>query len=518
MDEKARVALIILDGWGIGSPWGGNAIVSANTLNFDFYWRRYAKTTLSASGQAVGLPSGASGNSETGHLNIGAGRIVPQDLPYINDQIKSGEFFKNPKILAAFDQTKKNKSHLHLMGLVGPGKVHSDINHLFALLKMAKDNGITDVCLDLFTDGRDSDPSLALSISDLVSTRIKQIGVGRITSLCGRYYAMDRDHNWGRTSRAYNALTKGEADLSPSCREAISKSYLQDISDEFILPHLIVPKGEEKTLILDNDVVIFFNFRPDRARQISQAFGQKPISEMPDRKIVGNLYFLTFVVREPNPTGIQVFEPQPIPNCLTEVISKNNLKQFHIAETEKYAHVTYFFDGGHEQPFPNEIQCLVPSLKIATYDLAPSMSAGKITEDLIAVSGENYDLIVANYANTDMVGHSGNYFATVQAIEFIDACLGKVVNSLLKYNYIVIITGDHGNADQMINSRTNQPDTEHTSNPVPFLLVTKNIYLAKIKLKSNGSLSNIAPTILDIMNIEKPKEMTAESLIWRANV
>lgn len=517
MNEKARVALIILDGWGIGLPWGGNAIVLAKTPNMDLWWRIYAKTKLTAFGQTVGLPAPVSGNSETGHLNIGAGRIVPQDLPYINRLIASGEFFKNPKILAAFEHVKKNNSCLHLMGLVGFGQVHSDLNHLYALLKMTKDSGLSKVYLDLFTDGRDSDPSSALSVLENISNRIQQIGVGKIISLCGRYFALDRDHNWGRTSRAYNALTKGEANVSTSYREIISQAYIRDITDEFIKPHLIVEKGEQKVLISDNDAVIFFNFRPDRARQISAAFSQQSIPELPDRKIINNLYFVTFVVREPNPVGIKAFEPQPIPNCLAEVISQNKIRQFHIAETEKYAHVTYFFDGGREQPFPGEVQFLVPSLKVSTYDLAPPMSAGKITDKVISIVSEDYGLLVINYANADMVGHTGNYYATVQAIEFIDLCLGRAVNTLLKYNYIVIITGDHGNADEMIDPKTRQPNTEHTNNPVPFLIISKNIYIAKTKLKKNGSLPNIAPTILDIMGITKPKEMAAESLIWRGN-
>lgn len=513
MNEKARVALIILDGWGIGPPWGGNAIVVAKTPNMDLWWRSYARTTLTACGRAVGLPAPASGNSETGHLNIGAGRIVPQDLPFINQLIESAEFFKNQKILAAFEHVKKNNSHLHLLGLASFSQIHSDLGHLFALLKIAKDYGLSEVYLDLFTDGRDSDPSSALSVLENISNKIRQIGIGKINSLCGRYYAMDRDHNWGRTSRAYNALTKGEADISPSYRDAISKSYLREITDEYIKPHLILEKGEEKVLVSDNDAVIFFNFRPDRARQISAAFSHQPITELRDRKIINNLYFVTFVVREPSPVGVKAFQPQPIPNCLSEVISRNKIKQFHVAETEKYAHVTYFFDGGREQPFPAEDQFLVPSLKVVSYDLSPEMSAGKITDKIISVLPEDYGLIVVNYANADMVGHSGNFYATVQAIEFIDLCLGRAVNALLKYNYTIIIAGDHGNADEMINPKTSQPNTEHTNNPVPFLIVSKSIILAKTKLKINGSLPNIAPTILDIMGIEKPKEMIAEDLL-----
>ncbi|OIN89046.1 2,3-bisphosphoglycerate-independent phosphoglycerate mutase [Candidatus Berkelbacteria bacterium CG_4_9_14_0_2_um_filter_42_30] len=513
MREKARVALIVLDGWGLGPPWGGNAITAAKTSNMDYFWRNYCRTTLVACGEAVGLPSGTSGNSETGHLNIGAGRIVPQDLPYINTLIKDGQFFKNPRILAAFEQVKKNNSRLHLMGLVGFGRVHSDMSHLFALLKMARDNDLQQVYLDLFTDGRDSDPSSALSVLELITNRIQEIGIGRITTICGRYFAMDRDRNWGRTSRAYNALTKGEAEVSPSIRDVISRAYLRNITDEYIKPHLIVGAGQEKVLVGDNDAVIFFNFRPDRARQITRAFTTVRMPELPDRKILSNLYFLTFVNREPNPLGTPAFEPHIIKNTLAEVVSHAGLRQFHIAETEKYAHVTYFINGGCEEPFPGELQYMVPSPKVPTYDFTPAMSAAKITAKIVSVVWENFDLIIGNYANADMVGHVGNFYAAVQAIEFVDLCLGKITNALLKNNYVVFITADHGNAEEMLNPRTNQPQTEHTSNPVPLVIVSKDISVARLKLKPGGALSNIAPTILEIMGLEKPPEMTAISLI-----
>ncbi len=517
MKEKARVALVILDGWGIGPPWGGNAITSAKTRNMDMWWRTYPKTELLASGEAVGLPSIAGGNSETGHLNIGAGRLVPQDLPYINQLIKSGEFYKNPRILAAFNHVKKNKAHLHLMGLIGLGHVHSDLSHLFALMKMAKDNGILQVYLDLFTDGRDSDPNSALNVFETINNKIKEIGIGKIATICGRYFAMDRDRNWGRTSRAYNALTKGEAENSSSYRSVISKAYLRSISDEYLEPHLIV-EDNKKIIVNDSDAVIFFNFRPDRARQISAAFTSSPIAELPDRKIIKNLYFLTFVVREPNPVGIQAFPSQAINKPLAEVISDVGLKQFHIAETEKYAHVTYFINGGREQPFPGERQLMIPSPKIPSYDLVPAMSSLELTKKIISIVFENFDLLVINYANADMVGHSGNYNATMQSIECIDECLGRLVAALLQNNYAIVVTADHGNAEEMLNPKTNKPQTEHTKNLVPFIIISKNMSIAKLKLRPAGSLSNIAPTILDIMGIEKPAEMTAQSLIWKATV
>ncbi|MCX6812731.1 MAG: 2,3-bisphosphoglycerate-independent phosphoglycerate mutase [Candidatus Berkelbacteria bacterium] len=512
-ETRQKVALIILDGWGIGPVWGGNAISSAKKPNFDFWWRTFPKTELLASGEAVGLPAGTGGNSETGHLNIGAGRVVPQDLPYINRQIENGEFFKNEKILAAFEHVKKNNSRLHIIGLAGNGIVHSCLNHLYKLLQMAKQNGIARVCLDLFTDGRDSDPTSALSIFEKITAETKRIGIGQINSICGRFFAMDRDKNWGRTSRAYNSLTKGEAEVSKTVREAISRCYLKNINDEFIEPQTIIPEGGEKVTIDDNDAVIFFNFRPDRAKQISQAFVGGPIKQMPDRKILKNLYFLTFVTRDPNPLGIQAFEPVIIKNSLAEVLSQNNLTQYHSAETEKFAHVTYFFDGGNLKPFAGEKQILQPSPKVLTYDLTPEMSAMELTSKTIAALNYNFDFLVINYANADMVGHCGNFSAAVQAVESVDQCLGRLIVALSAKNYLTIITADHGNAEEMINPATGKPQTEHTANPVPFVIVSKDIHFLGIQLKFNGALCNIAPTILEIMKIEKPEEMTAASLI-----
>ena len=518
INQKRKVALIILDGWGIGPAWGGNAITQAKVRNFDLWWRTYTHTSLLASGEAVGLPAGTAGNSETGHLNIGAGRVVPQDLVFINNLIKSGQFFKNQKILAAFEHAKKNNSALHLMGLVGRGHVHSDINHLFSLLKMAKENQLTKVYLDLFTDGRDSDPESALGVFEDIECKLKEIGVGKISSICGRYFALDRDKNWGRTSRTYNVLTKGEANISPSSREAISRSYLREVSDEYIIPTLIADKPENKIIISDNDAVIFFNFRPDRARQLSQAFLEQKIPAISDRKILNNIYFLTFVNRDQHPIGIMAFQPEEIKNSLAEVVSNAGFSQFHIAETEKYAHVTYFIDGGREKPFPREYHQMIPSPKVSTYDLTPTMSAGKITDSLISNAGKNFDLIICNYANADMVGHVGNFYAAVQAIEFIDFCLERLIKILLLHNYTVAITSDHGNAEEMINPKTNQSQTEHTSNPVPFMIISKEIEIGKKPLLSGGSLSNIAPTLLQILEISKPAEMTAESLFAKVPV
>ena len=515
--NKTQAALIILDGWGIGPPWGGNAITQAKTPNMDKWWRSFPHASLAASGEAVGLPAATGGNSETGHLNIGAGRVVPQDLPFINSKIADKSFFSNPKILAAFEHVKKNDSNLHLVGLASLGHVHSDLSHLFALLDMAKANGIEKICLDLFTDGRDSDPNSGINVFEQIENKLHQLGVGKISSVCGRFFAMDRDKNWGRTSRTYNVITKGEAEVGPSAREVISKSYLHSIGDEHIEPHLIAKNGEGKTLISDNDGIIFFNYRPDRARQISKALCSEPIADMPDRKILSNVYFVTFVTREPNPIGQVAFEPEAIKNSLAEVMSDFGLKQFHIAETEKYAHVTYFINGGREKPFPGEHQVMIPSPKVRTYDFTPGMSADKVTSKFISELGHKYDLFICNYANADMVGHAGNFYAAVQAVEYVDLCLGKLVDSLLKYNYTVFITADHGNSEEMINPRTNQPQTEHTSNPVPFVMVSKQIEIAKMRLLTGGALANIAPTILEIMGVPKPEQMTAQSLIWRQN-
>lgn len=509
---KKKTVLIILDGWGIGPAWGGNAIMQAKKPNFDLWWRTYPHSQLQASGIYVGLPDNTGGNSETGHLNIGAGRIIPQDLPYINKSIEDKSFFKNEVLLEAFTQAKKRNKNLHLIGLVGDGHVHSDLKHLFALLKMAKDNDFKNLFLDLFTDGRDSEPNSALSVMDKVENKIKEIGVGKINFISGRAYGMDRNKNWGRTSRVYNALTKGEAEVIETARECISRSYLRDISDEFIEPRLIAKKGEGKTVISDGDSVIFFNFRPDRARQISAAFTDIKIKELADRKILKNLYFATFVSRDPTVYGKQAFAPDEIKNTLPECLSKNNLKQLHVAETEKYAHVTYFFDGGREKPWPGEYHHLVPSPKVLTYDMTPRMSADKITDFVLSVATKKFDFIVINYANADMVGHTGNFQATVQTIEAVDENLGKLIPVLLNHGYYILITADHGNAEEMLNAKTYTQQTEHTSNPVPLILITKELELAKKKL-NNGILADIAPTILALMGIEKPKEMTGNNLI-----
>ncbi len=518
MRGMRKVALIILDGWGVGPAWGGNAILQAKTQNMDIWWRTYPHTTLLASGEAVGLPPNTAGNSETGHLNIGAGRVVPQDLVFINNFIKDGNFFKNEKILSAFEHVKKNASALHIMGLVGTGTVHSCLDHLFEIMKMAKANQVTPVYLDLFTDGRDSDPESALGILEIINRKIKEIGVGQISSICGRYFAMDRDKNWGRTSRAYNAMTKGEAIESLNIRDAISKSYLRNITDEFIVPHLILDENHQKHLISDNDAVIFFNFRPDRSRQISYAFTDIKIPALNDRKILKNLYLLTFINRDPNPIGVVAFQTDEIKDTLAETISSRGLTQFHIAETEKYAHVTYFIDGGREKTLPKESRTVIPSPKVNTYDLSPAMSAEQITKSTIANADKDFSLIIVNYANADMVGHTGNFYATVQAIECVDLFLGKLVASLLQNNYTIVVTSDHGNADEMINPKTNQPQTEHTTNPVPFVIISKEMELSKRKLIANGALANIAPTILEIMGIPKPAEMTAISLYQSQSV
>lgn len=507
-----KAALVILDGWGIGPPWGGNAIMQARTPNMDLWWRKYPHSKLQASGEFIGLPAGTGGNSETGHLNIGAGRVIPQDLPHINEEIENGNFFKNEIIISAFNHVKKNNSNLHIMGLAGNGHVHSDLKHLYALLKMAKENGVKNVYLDLFTDGRDSDPNSALATFETINQKISQIGVGKISFICGRSFSMDRNRNWGKTSRAYNALTKGEAEVSPSPRECISRFYLRSISDEYIEPRFIANDGDGKTTINDNDALIFFNFRPDRARQISQAFTGENIKELPDRKIIKNLYFVTFVSRDPKVYGIQVFKPGEIKNTISEVIYNNRLKQLHVAETEKYAHVTYFLNGGREKPWPGEYQNLVPSPSVPTYDIAPRMSADLISKYIISNCNKNFSFIVLNYANPDMVGHSGNYYATVHAVEAVDENLGVIATSLLRHDYVIFIIGDHGNAEEMLHAASNQPQTEHTSNPVPFIILSKDLEIAKKRL-IDGSLCDVAPTILSIMKIAVPAEMTGKNLI-----
>ena len=489
--------LAILDGWGYTNKKIGNAIYYARTPNMDSYMRNYPHSFLKTSGLAVGLPPGQMGNSEVGHINIGAGRIVYQDSMRILKAIEDGSFFENPVLKKAMEIGRETT--LHLMGLIGNGGVHAMMQHLYALLEMAKRNGVKNVAIHCFLDGRDTPPKSAAGHIKELEEKLKEVGVGRIASLVGRYYAMDRDNRWDRTKKAYELITQAKGRKAVNAMEAIKMAYENGETDEFVEPTVIT--GD---VVKDGDAVIFFNFRPDRARQLSHAFVDENFDKFERKKL--NIYFVALTEYF---DGINAaFKKEEIKNTLGEIISKYGLKQLRIAETEKYAHVTFFFNGGREEPFEGEDRCLIPSPKVPTYDMKPEMSAYEVTDELIKrIQSKKYDVIIVNYANPDMVGHTGVWEAAIKAVETVDECIGKVVNAVLNNNGIAIITADHGNAEEMFDEN-GEPKTSHTTNPVPFIIIGAG----NLKIK-NGNLGDIAPTMLDLMGIEKPKEMTGNSLI-----
>ncbi len=512
------IVLVILDGWGIAPAWGGNAISIARTPFFDNAWSRYPRTELFASGEHVGLTGNEAGNSEVGHLNLGAGRLLKQSDKRINEEIASGSFYNNENILALVNHCKKNNSYLHLIGLMSNGRVHSDIDHLYALLEVAKTNGLNRVYIHIITDGRDVPPMSALVFLDELENKIKEIGVGKIASISGRYFAMDRDKRWDRTKLAYDAIIEGVAQTSKSPRLAVSSSYNNNHVDEFIIPTIIADEEKPYQGIAPNDGIMFFNYRADRARQLTNAIIVPDFKEFPKKQNLQNIFFVSMTPYEENyfdnnAKAAFSFE-QNIKNTFSEVISLSGLKQLHIAETEKYAHVTYFFGGGNEKPFHGQVNKLIPSPKVPYYNSTPRMSADIITEFTLK-NIEKFDFILINYANADMVGHTGDLQATVNACSAVDENLAKICQKVMLLNGCVIITADHGNAEQMLNQNTLEPYTEHTSNKVPFIIFSKNRYT----ITNNGhSLSSVSPTILNIMGINQPEEMNGESLTANINV
>ena len=502
---KKTVALIIMDGFGESKNTDGNAIASSNTPNLDKIMNEYPHTLIQASGLDVGLPDGQMGNSEVGHTNIGAGRIVYQDLTRVSKAIEDGDFFTNEVLLKAMENAKEHS--LHLMGLLSNGGVHSHIDHLKALVKMAKENGVENVFVHAFTDGRDVDPRSALEFIEDVENYMKEVGVGKIASVSGRYYAMDRDKRWERVKKSYDMLVNGIGNKATSAISAIESSYQKEIFDEFVEPTLICNGEEPIATIEKNDSVIFFNFRPDRAREITRTLVDKEFKEFETKDL--NLYYVCFTQYDEQMPNVKIaFKPTALKNTFGEYISNKGLTQLRIAETEKYAHVTFFFNGGEEKQYPGEDRILVPSPKVATYDLQPEMSAIEVTDKVVeAIESKKYDTIILNYANPDMVGHTGVLEAAIKAIETIDECVGRVVKAVEDVNGVLLITADHGNSEQMIDYATGEPHTAHTTNPVPLILVGKD---AKLK---EGRLADLAPTMLDILGIEKPEEMTGESLI-----
>ena len=501
---KKPIVLTILDGYGLRKETHGNAVTLANNPVFTNLWETYPHTTLTASGQLVGLPKGQMGNSEVGHMNIGAGRIVYQPLELINKAIEDKEFFENTEIKKVMSHVKKNDSKLHLIGLISDGGVHSHINHLLALLEMAKQEGITKLYMHLFTDGRDVPPQSAYTYMKEVEDKIKELGIGKIASIGGRYYGMDRDNNYDRLKKAYDVIVNDLGEKESSIKEYIEKSYANDIIDEFFLP----AKFEDNANIEDNDGVIAFNFRKDRLREFFTALTNPSEVEM-DTKKFNNLKVVTMMPVVQTVKAPHAFNDPELTNILGEYIEKQNLSQLRIAETEKYAHVTFFFDGGKEVDYKNEKKILIPSPKVSTYDLKPEMSANEVTENLLKEL-TNYDLVILNFANGDMVGHTGVLEAAIKAVETVDKNLKLIYDKVMELGGILIVTADHGNCEEMLDDDNNIV-TSHTTNPVPFIITKQGLKLHE------GKLGDIAPTILDLMNIEKPQEMTGISLIENSN-
>ena len=497
---KKPIVLAILDGYGLRKETHGNAVALAKNPIFTELWNNYPHTTLTASGQLVGLPKGQMGNSEVGHMNIGAGRIVYQPLEMINKSIEDKELFQNEEIKEVMNHVKKNASKLHLMGLVSDGGVHSHINHLLALLDMCKLEGINNVYLHLFTDGRDVPPKSAYTYIEKVEEKLKELGFGQIASISGRYYAMDRDNNYDRLIKAYDVIVNNKGEVNDSPKQYIEKSYKEEIIDEFFLPAKFIEQGN----IEENDGVIAFNFRKDRLRELMTAITNPTAVEM-ETVTFNNLKTLTMMPVVESVKAPHAFSDPVLTNILGEYIEKQNLSQLRIAETEKYAHVTFFFDGGKEIDYRNEKKILIPSPKVATYDLKPEMSADKVTENLLTELG-NADLVILNFANGDMVGHTGVLEAAIKAVETVDKNLKLIYDKVMELGGILIVTADHGNCEEMLDDNDNIV-TSHTTNPVPFIITKKDIKLHE------GKLGDIAPTILDLMNLEKPIEMTGESLI-----
>jgi 2,3-bisphosphoglycerate-independent phosphoglycerate mutase len=508
---KKPTMLMILDGFGITDKEDGNAIKAANKPNFDKCYNNYPHTKLGASGFSVGLPDGQMGNSEVGHLNIGAGRVVYQALTRITKAIEEGTFFENEALLKATDNVLKNDSTLHLMGLLSPGGVHSHSEHLKGLLKLAKKKGIKKVYVHAFLDGRDVPPSSAKEYIEDLEAFMKENGVGELATVSGRYYAMDRDNRWERVQLAYNAIVLGKGETANSAMEAVDKSYHDNKTDEFVLPTVIMKDGKPLTTVKNKDSVIFFNFRPDRARELTRAINEKKFDGFKREQL--DLTFVTMTEYDATFEHVEIaFKPETLVNTLGEYVSKKGLNQLRIAETEKYAHVTFFFNGGVETPNKNEDRALVSSPKVATYDLKPEMSAYEVTDELLKrLDSDKYDMIILNFANPDMVGHTGIFEAAKAAVEAVDECLGKVVDKVLEKDGTVFITADHGNAEEMVDYSTGNPMTAHTTGPVPFVYVSKD---AKNKeLRQEAILADIAPTMLSVMGLEIPKEMTGKNII-----
>ena len=508
---KKPDVLCIMDGFGINPTTSGNAIFTAKTPRLDKIFAECPNTQIGASGMDVGLPDGQMGNSEVGHTNIGAGRIVYQELTRITKSIADGDFFNNEAFLKAIDNCKKNDSALHLMGLLSDGGVHSHIEHLYGLVELAKRNGLTKVYIHALLDGRDVPPASAADFIDALNAKLEEIGCGKLATVMGRFYGMDRDNRWERVGKAYAALVYGEGIKTDDAAAAVRKSYTEvdedgkNITDEFVLPTVV--KGTER--IKTGDSVIFFNFRPDRAREITRTFVDDDFTGFERKGGRQKVFYVCMTQYDASMPNVEVaFKPQTLNNTLGEFLAKQNMTQLRIAETEKYAHVTFFFNGGREVMFEGEDRILVNSPKVATYDLQPEMSANEVCDKVCeAIESGKYDVVILNFANCDMVGHTGIFDAAVKAVETVDTCVGRVADSTLKMGGVMLLTADHGNADRMVDT-DGSPFTAHTTNPVPFAVVGK-----ECELRKGGRLCDISPTIIKLLGLTQPEEMTGESLI-----
>ncbi|HTE22453.1 MAG TPA: 2,3-bisphosphoglycerate-independent phosphoglycerate mutase [Candidatus Limnocylindria bacterium] len=508
---KQPIILVICDGWGESTETHGNAIAEAKTPHLDALMAEWPHTTVEASGKAVGLPAGQIGNSEVGHLTIGAGRVIHQGLSKQHQAIETGEFYQNTVLVTAIERAIERGTSLHVVGLVSPGGVHSHHTGALAVARLAKRLGLKDrVHVHAFTDGRDVSPSSALEQIAEFEAELAAIGTGRIASISGRYFAMDRDNRWERVQQAYEVLVGEAHPHTTQATEYIRERYAAGETDEFLRPIAIADTPEDRTRIEDGDVVVFFNFRADRARQLSHALADKDFDPFPRSRVLKDVHFVSFTEYDPELDIAVAFPNKRVEQTLAEVVSTQGLKQFHLAETEKYAHVAYFLNGGNETAFAGEDRELIPSLKVATYDLSPAMSSAAVTDSAIArLQSKKYELIVVNLANADMVGHTGNHDATVKAIEFLDSCLGRLTTAAAGHGYALLMTADHGNAERNIDAASDKPLTAHTTNPVPVLLCN----FQASPLRSGGGLQDIAPTVLTIMGLPIPAAMTGRSLL-----
>lgn len=510
------VVLIVLDGWGVNKNTKGNAIAEAKLPTIDKLNAFYPNISIQASGISVGLPWGECGNSEVGHITMGAGKIIYQSLPRISMSIQNGSFYKNPEFLKAMSDVNTNKSSLHLMGLIGKGAVHSHVDHLYALLEMAKNQNVENVFIHIFSDGRDSSIDSGIQAITELQNKIDSIGVGKIASISGRYFSMDRNNSWEKTEKAYRAIAEGAGIQITDPVKYLTESYAKKVYDEYIEPATVTENGKPVATIKDNDSIIFFNFREDRARQLTKAFVLPGFMKF-KRTALKNINFVAMTLYEEGLPINVAFPPIKLTNCLGNIISQHKKTQLRIAETEKFAHVTYFFNGGQEDPFPKEDRIIIPSKNVASFDLAPEMSAFEITDTVIKnIEKEKYDFILLNYANADIVGHTGKIEAAIKAVEVIDKCLEKLIPAVLMKKGCLLITADHGNVEEISSSLTGVANTEHSSNPVPVWLITgENHHKQAITadLRPQGLLGDIAPTVLDLMDIEQPEEMTGESLL-----